>query len=62
MSFKSNGHKRDPKYILSSIFMVCVGGLCLAMTMASDWSRIWDVVSIIVMLLGILMFKNANEL
>ena len=62
MSFKNNGHKREPKYVFGSIFMIIVGGLCLAMTMASDWARIWDVVGIIVMLLGILMFKNANEL
>lgn len=62
MSFRNNGRKRDPKYILSSVFMIVVGALCLAMTMASDWSRVWDVVGIVVMFLGIIMFKNANEL
>lgn len=62
MSFRRNGRKRNPKYILSAIFMVIVGAVCLSMTMVSDWARYWDVIGIIVIFLGVLMFKNANEL
>lgn len=62
MSFRRNGRKRDPKYVLGSLFMVGVGAICLTMTIASDWARLWDVIGIIIIFFGVLMFKNANEL
>lgn len=63
MSFRNNGRKRDPKYLFGSIFMIVVGILSLSMAAASHFSTTWSViVGLIITLLGILMFKNANEL
>ncbi|MBR0127396.1 MAG: hypothetical protein IJL99_03960 [Firmicutes bacterium] len=62
MSFRNNGHKRDPKYLVSSIFMLIIGLLCLYWAAESHFSTTWSlVVGAIVTFLAILMFKNANE-
>ena len=63
MSFRNNGHKRNPKYIFSAIFLFIVGILCLMMSASSHFSTTWSVIVGLVMLfLGVIMFKNANEL
>ena len=62
MSFRNNGRKRDPKYMLSGVFMIVIGVLCLYLAADSHFSTTWSlVVGVVVTFLGILMFKNANE-
>lgn len=61
MSFRNNGRKRDPKYLISSIFMVIIGIICILFS-ASSFKSSWNLpVGAIVLFLGIIMFKNANE-
>lgn len=62
MSFRGNGRKRNPKYILSSLFMALVGVISIIMTRTAGWSSYWDIVGIVVLFLAVIMFKNANEL
>jgi|GEM_PF-2493397 hypothetical protein len=63
MSFRNNGHKREPKYIFSAAFLIIVGILSLLLASSSRLSTFWGVVVGIVMLfLGIIMFKNSNEM
>lgn len=62
MSFRNNGRKRDPKYLISSIFMLIVGIICLFFSAATTFKSSWTLpVGVIITFLGILMFKNANE-
>lgn len=62
MSFKNNGHKRDPRYLASSIFMLVVGILCLFSSAGIVFKSSWGLpVGAIITFLGIIMFKNANE-
>ncbi len=62
MSFRNNGRKRNPRYILSSLFMLLVGIVVIVLAQTSDWGFHWNVIGGIVIFLGIIMFKNANEL
>ena len=63
MSFRNNGRKREPKYVFGAIFMIVIGLLCLFLAAQSHFSTTWSmIVGIVVTFLGILMFKNANEL
>jgi len=62
MSFRNNGRKRDPKYLLSSIFMIVVGIICLIFSASTTFKSSWNIpVGVIVLFLGIIMLKNANE-
>lgn len=63
MSFRNNGRKRSPKYIFSALFLAVVGILCLLLAAQSHFSTTWSViVGLVMIFLGVLMFKNANEL
>ena len=63
MSFRNNGRRREPKYVFGAIFMVVIGLLCLLLAAQSHFSTTWSmIVGVVVTFLGILMFKNANEL
>ena len=63
MSFRNNGRRRSPKYIFSSLFLVIVGLICVAIAAQSHFSTTWSViVGLVLIFLGILMFNNANEL
>ena len=63
MSFRNNGYKRKPKYIFSSVFMIVVGIICIMISAQSHFSTTWSIiVGAVMIFLGILMFKNANEL
>ena len=62
MSFRNNGRKRNPKYVLSALFMLLVGIIVIILAQTSAWGFHWNVIGAIVIFLGIIMFKNANEL
>ena len=63
MSFRNNGRKRNPKYIFSSIFLFVVGIICVLIAAQSHFSTTWSViVGLVMIFLGVLMLKNANEL
>lgn len=63
MSFRNNGRRRDPKYLFGSIFMIIVGLLCLFTAASTHFSTTWSlIVGVVITFLGLLMFKNANEL
>ena len=63
MSFRNNGRKRNPKYIFSALFLVIVGVICLMISAQSHFSTTWSIiVGLVMIFLGVLMFKNANEL
>ena len=63
MSFRSNGRKRSPRYIFSSLFLLIVGVICILISAQSHFSTTWSViVGLVMIFLAVLMFKNANEL
>ena len=63
MSFRNNGRRREPKYVFGAIFMIVIGLLCLFLAAQSHFSTTWSmIVGIVITFLGILMFKNSNEL
>ncbi len=62
MSIRNNGRKRDLKYILGSLFLLCIGLLCLYLAASKGWSFSWTVISIAVLYLSFAMFRNANEI
>ena len=63
MSFRNNGRKRSPRYIFSALFLVVVGLICIAISAQSHFSTTWSIiVGLVMIFLGILMFKNANEI
>ncbi|MDO4869184.1 MAG: hypothetical protein Q4A65_02655 [Bacillota bacterium] len=61
MSFRNNGRKRDPKYLISGIFMLLIGIVSLLLAARSGWKFSWTVIGAVVTFLSILMIKNANE-
>lgn len=62
MSFRNNGRRRDPKFIFSAVFLIVVGVICVMIAAQSHFSTTWSIiVGLVMIFLGILMFKNANE-
>ena len=62
MSFKRNGHKRDPKLVLGGIFMTFIGLILIAFEVFGTWPKIWLGIGAIIIFLGLISFKNANEM
>lgn len=63
MSFKNNGHKRDARFLAGGIGMLFVGAILLLMAFADAGLSSWKgITSIIILFLGVLMVKNANEM
>ncbi len=62
MSFRNNGRKRDPKLLFGSIFIFIIGLLLLLITSRGGWQRSWTIISLAVLALSVMMFKNSNEL
>ncbi len=62
MSFRNNGRKRNPRYILSAVFMLLIGIIVIVLAQTSDWGFHWNVIGAVVIFLAVIMFKNANEL
>ena len=62
MSFKRNGHKRDPKLVLGGIFMVFIGLILIGFAAFGTWAKLWYGIGAIIIFLGVISFKNANEM
>ena len=63
MSFRNNGHKRNPRYIFSAVFLLIVGISCLLLSATSNLKPSWGVlVGVVMLFLGVIMFKNSNEM
>ncbi len=61
MTIKNNGQRRDPKRILSSLFLLLVGLLCLFFTFRNGFRFAWLIISLAVLYLSFAMFRSANE-
>ena len=61
MTIRNNGSRRDPKRILSALFLLAVGLLCLYFAFHTGFSWTWFVIAIVVLYLAFAMFRSANE-
>lgn len=62
MSFRNNGHRRDPRFLAGGAGMLFVG-ITLIMALSDVGMSSWQgVTSIVILFLGVLMLKNANEM
>ena len=61
MTIKNNGQRRDPKLILSSLFLLIVGLICLYIAFRNAWKLSWVLISIAILYLSFAMFRNSNE-
>ena len=61
MTIRNNGQKRDTKYLLSSLFMLIVGLICLYFAFHNGFSWAWLIISLAVLYLSFAMFRNSNE-
>ncbi|MDO4834565.1 MAG: hypothetical protein Q4A40_05980 [Bacillota bacterium] len=63
MSFRNNGHRRDPRFLAGGAGMLFVGIILLIMALSDVGMSSWQgVTSIVILFLGVLMLKNANEM
>ena len=61
MTIRNNGSKRDPKRILSSLFLLLVALVCFYFTFRNGFRFSWLVISCAVLYLSFAMFRSANE-
>ena len=61
MSFRGNGNRRDPKFLLGSILIMIICILTVLIAARNDWKFSWLIISAALFFLSIIMFKNANE-
>ncbi len=61
MTIRNNGQKRDSKRILSSIFLLLIGLVCLYIAISSSKSWAWYVISAAILYLAFAMFRSSNE-
>lgn len=61
MSIRNNGQKRSPRRILSALFLLFVGIICLILTFRNGFRLSWLVISLAVLYLAFAMFRSSNE-
>lgn len=61
MSIRNNGTKRDPKRVLSALFLLFVAIVCSVITVKHDFKISWVIISLAVYFLAFTMFRSANE-
>ena len=61
MTIRNNGSKRDPKRILSALFLLFVAIICTVITVKQGFRLSWIVISAAVYFLAFAMFRSANE-
>lgn len=61
MTIRNNGQKRDTRRVLSSVFLLIVGLLCLYFTFNNGFRWAWLMISAAVLYLSFAMFRSSNE-
>ena len=61
MTIRNNGQKRDPKRLLSALFLLFVAVICFILTFKNGFRLSWLVISLAVLYLAFAMFKSSNE-
>ena len=62
MSFRNNGHKRDIRLLAGGLGMLFVAVILFIMAFSDKGIWSWQgITATIILLLGIIMLKNANE-
>lgn len=61
MTIRSNGSKRDPKRVLSSLFLLGVGLVCIFLAFRHDFKFSWLIMAGVSFFLSFAMFRSANE-
>ena len=61
MTIRNNGSRRDPRRILSALFMFAVALLCLYFTFHNGFKWAWLIISLALFYLSFAMFRSANE-
>ena len=61
MTIKNNGQRRDPKRILSALFLFAVALVALYFTAKRNWLWSWDLITAALFYLSFAMFRSANE-
>ncbi len=61
MTIRNNGQKRDTKRILSSLFLLIIGLICLYISFKDGLRFSWLVISAAVLFLSVRMFASSNE-
>lgn len=62
MSFRNNGHKRDIRFLAGGLGMLFVAVILFIMAFSDKGIWSWQgITAIVILFLGLLMLKNANE-
>ncbi len=61
MTIRNNGNRRDPKLVLSAVFLLAVAIVCLIITIHNGWKWSWILISAAMFYLSFAMFRNSNE-
>ncbi|MBQ9014540.1 MAG: hypothetical protein IJ109_00335 [Firmicutes bacterium] len=61
MTIRNNGQRRDPKRILSALFLLVVALICLYFTFNNGFRWSWLVISVALLYLSFAMFRSSNE-
>lgn len=62
MSFRNNGHKRDIRLLAGGLGMLFVAVILFIMAFSDKGIWSWQgITAIVILFLGLLMLKNANE-
>ena len=61
MTIRNNGQKRNTRYVLSSLFLLIVGLICLYFTFHNGFKWAWLMISAAILYLSFAMFRNSNE-
>ena len=61
MTIRNNGQKRNGRMVLSSLFLLIVGLICLYFTFHNGFRWAWLLISAAILYLSFAMFRNSNE-
>ena len=62
MSFRNNGHKRDIRFLAGGLGMLFVAVILFIIALSDKGIWSWQgIAAIVILFLGLLMLKNANE-
>ena len=61
MTIKNNGQRRNPKYLLSSGFLLVLAIISMYLTFRDNFRWSWLLISLALFYLPFAMFRNSNE-